>query len=40
MFKVQGTNIITGDETWMCEYDPEEWHTANSLQPTKMRMST
>jgi len=36
---------ITGDESWILEYDPEtkrqsrEWHTANSLRPKKARMS-
>lgn len=39
------TNVITGDESWIFEYDPEtkrqsqEWHTANSPRPKKARMS-
>ena len=38
-------SIITGDESWIFEYDPEtkrqslEWHTANSPRPKKARMS-
>ena len=38
------SRIITGDESWILEYDPEtkrqirEWHTANSLRPKKARM--
>ena len=37
--------VITGDESWILEYDPEtkrqsrEWHTANSPRPKKARMS-
>ena len=37
--------VITGDELWIFEYDPEtkrrsrEWHTANSPRPKKARMS-
>lgn len=37
--------VVTGDETWVFEYDPEskrqssEWHTANSPKPKKARMS-
>jgi len=36
---------ITGDETWIVEYDPDtkqqslEWHTSNSPRPKKARMS-
>jgi len=36
---------VTGDETWILEYDPDtkrqnsEWHTSNSPHPTKARMS-
>ena len=39
------SRIITGDESWILEYDPEtkrqsrEWNTANSLRPKKARMS-
>ena len=39
------SRIITGDESWILEYDPEkkrqsrEWHTANSPRPKKARMS-
>jgi len=39
------SRIITGDESWILEYDPEtkrqsrEWHTANSPCPKKARMS-
>ena len=39
------SHVITGDETWIFEYDPEtkcqsqEWHTANSPHPKKARMS-
>ena len=39
------SRVITGDESWMLEYDPEtkrqvlEWHTANSPLPKKARMS-
>jgi len=38
-------NVITGDETWIFEYDPEtkrqskEWHTSASPHPKKVRMS-
>ena len=38
-------NVITGDETWVFQYDPEtkrqssEWHTAGSPKPKKARMS-
>lgn len=37
--------VITGDETWVFEYDPEtkrqsmEWHTPTSPRPKKARMS-
>ena len=37
--------IITGEESWILEYNPEtkrqswEWHTANSPRPKKARMS-
>lgn len=37
--------VITGDETWIFEYDPEtkrqsaEWHTSASPRPKKARMS-
>ena len=36
-------NVITDDETWICEYDPEtkrqskEWHTSASPRPKKAR---
>ena len=39
------SRIITGDESWILEYDPEtkrqsrEWHTANYPRPKKARMS-
>jgi len=39
------TRVITGDESWILEYDPEtkrqirEWLTANSPRPKKARMS-
>ena len=37
------SRVITGDESWIFEYDPEkksrDWHTANSPRPTKARMS-
>ena len=39
------SRVITGDESWVLEYDPEtkrqsrEWHTANSPRPKKARMS-
>lgn len=38
-------NVITGDETWVFQYDPEtkrqseEWHTAQSPRQKKARMS-
>jgi len=38
-------NVITGDETWIFEYDPEtkrqnkEWHTSASPRPKKARLS-
>ena len=38
-------HVITGDETWIFEYDPDnkrqssEWHTSNSPRPNKARMS-
>jgi len=35
-------NVITGDESWVFEYDPElsaEWHTMTSLRQKKARMS-
>ena len=38
-------NVITGDETWIFEYDPEtkrqskEWHTSASPRPKKVRRS-
>ena len=38
-------NVITGDETWIFEYDPEtkteskEWHASASPCPKKARMS-
>src|SRR5215510_13453377 len=37
--------VVTGDETWVYEYDPEtkrqsaEWHTASSPKPKKARLS-
>lgn len=37
--------VVTGDESWMFEYDPEskrqssEWHTKSSPRPKKARMS-
>jgi len=37
--------FITGDESWILEYDPEkkcqswEWHIVNSPRPKKARMS-
>lgn len=37
--------VITGDESWVFEYDPEtkrqsmEWHTSSSPRPKKARMS-
>jgi len=37
--------VITGDESWILEYEPEtkcqswEWHTANSPHPKKARMN-
>ena len=39
------SRVITGDESWILEYDPEtklqsrEWHTANSTRPKKARIS-
>jgi len=39
------SRVITGDESWVLEYDPKtkrpswEWHTANSPCPKKARMS-
>jgi len=39
------SRVITGDESWILEYDPEtirqsqEWHTANSPHSKKVRMS-
>jgi len=39
------SRVITGDESWILEYDPEtkrqsrEWHIANSPRPKKTRMS-
>ena len=39
------SRVITGDESWILEYDSEtkcqsrEWHTANSPCPKKARMS-
>ena len=38
-------NVITGDKTWIFEYDPEkkrqskEWHTSASPRPKKARVS-
>ncbi|GFS80586.1 protein GVQW3 [Trichonephila clavipes] len=38
-------SVVTGDESWMFEYDPEskrqncEWHTKSSPCPKKVRMS-
>ena len=38
-------HVITGDESWIFEYDPEtkrqspEWQTSNSPRPKKARMS-
>jgi len=38
-------HVITGDGTWILEYDPDtkrqssEWHTSNSPRPKKARMS-
>jgi len=38
-------HVITGDETWIFEYDPDtkrlssEWHTSNSPRPKKAKMS-
>jgi len=37
--------VITGDETWVFEYDPttkrqsSDWHTSQSPRPKKVRMS-
>ena len=39
------SRVITGDESWILECDPEtkrqsrEWHTANSPRPKKARIS-
>jgi len=39
------SRVITGDESWILEYDAEtkrqnqEWHTAKSPRPKKARMS-
>jgi len=39
------SHVITGDKSWILEYDPEtkrqsrEWHPANSPRPKKARMS-
>jgi len=39
------SRVITGDESWILEYDPDtkrqsrEWHTANSPRAKKARMS-
>ena len=39
------SRVITGDESWILEYDPEtkrqsrEWHSANSPRPKKARMN-
>jgi len=39
------SRVITGDESWILDYDPEtkrqsrKWHTANSPRPKKARMS-
>ena len=39
------SRVITGDESWILEYDPEskrqsrEWHTANSPRPKKAGMN-
>jgi len=39
------SRVITGDESWILEYDPKtnrqsrEWHTAKSPRPKKARMS-
>ena len=38
-------SVITGDETWVYQYDPEtkrrsaQWKTANSPRPKKFRRS-
>jgi len=38
-------HVITGDETWTFEYDPDtkrqssEWHTSNLPRPKKAKMS-
>jgi len=43
--KIFFQHVITGDETWIFEYDPDtkrqssEWHTCNSPRPKKARMS-
>ena len=39
------SRVITGDESWILEYDPEtkrqirEWHTKKSPRPKKARMT-
>jgi len=39
------SRVITGDESWILEYEPEkkrqsrEWHTVISPRPKKVRMS-
>jgi len=39
------SRVITGDESWILEYDPkrkrqsQKWHTANSPRPKKARMN-
>ena len=39
------SRVITGDETWILEYDPGtkrqsgQWHATNSPRPKKARMS-
>ena len=39
------SRVITGDESWILEYDPKaesqsrEWHTAKSPRPKKARMN-
>ena len=43
--KIFFKHVITGDETWIFEYDPDtkrqssEWHTRNSPRPKKAKMS-
>ena len=45
MTKIFFKHVITGDETWILEYDPDtklqnsERHTSNSPRPKKARMS-